>query len=448
MNEARGPDSQIDVLVVTTVHWAPTTRLALAMAEAGLRVGAVAPAEHALHRMDAIAATRVCVPHSGFAAVVDRAIRDLRPATVVPGDDRAVRGLHALYTHTLRLGGTDRRLIAKTIRRSLGNPSSFPVVALKSRFAAFCIEEGLPDPETVVVQSRSQFHALLEMRGLPQVLKLDGLWGGQGVRIIRSQAEGARAFADLSAWRKWRSVARRMLEEVSTAPLLDTIGRHGPAVTMQRYVDGTPANRAVFCRDGAVMAGTTVMALALSGPTAPTTVVRVIHDAEIEAVTRRIVRKLGLSGFIGLDFVIEAETGKPWLLEINPRPTQICHLALGAGSDMIGALAASLTSGPSRVAAAATDQDVIALYPQEMWRDPTSAYLHRAYHDVPWQWPQFIEAYARPVRADPESWVQTLARRMRFRALRRRIPVLDLDHAATIDAAALTSAPQSRMVGP
>ncbi len=90
-------EARADVLVATSVHWASTTRLALALAEAGLRVAAVAPSGHALHGMDAIIDSRRCIPHSGFVAAVGKAITELCPAFVIPGDDRAVRGLHTLY---------------------------------------------------------------------------------------------------------------------------------------------------------------------------------------------------------------------------------------------------------------------------------------------------------------------------------------------------------------
>ena len=105
-----------DVLVATTVHWAPTTRLALTLAEAGLRVAAVAPAEHALHRMHSLSHVRTCEPHSGFVSAVAEAMTALRPAIVVPGDDRAVHGLHVLYNRR-KHGSTAERNVAKTIQR-------------------------------------------------------------------------------------------------------------------------------------------------------------------------------------------------------------------------------------------------------------------------------------------------------------------------------------------
>jgi predicted ATP-grasp superfamily ATP-dependent carboligase len=45
------------------------------------------------------------------------------------------------------------------------------------------------------------------------------------------------------------------------------------------------------------------------------------------AAARTIVKKLQLSGFHGYDFVLEDGTGRAYLIEINPRATQINHFA-------------------------------------------------------------------------------------------------------------------------
>jgi glutathione synthase/RimK-type ligase-like ATP-grasp enzyme len=422
--------SPTDVLVATTVHWASTTRLALALAEAGLRVAAVAPAEHALHRMDALTLARTCVPHSGFVSAVAEAITALRPAMVVPGDDRAVRGLHALYERVER-GGTAGRNVAETIRRSLGEPSSFAIVDLKSRFATFCKREGFPLPETVAVRNRSEFLQQLDADGLPQVLKLDIGSGGRCVRIVRSASEASAAYDELAAMQGWCSAIRRSLEELSTAPLVDKLRGRAPTISSQRYIAGWLANRAMYCRNGRVLAGITVVTMQVLKETGPTTVARVLDHPEVEDLAARIVRKLKLSGFIGIDVVLEEVTSRPWLLELNPRPTQTCHLALGDDLDMVGAIARELRGATRRAVPRAANPygRIIAFYPGELWRDPSSEYLRAPYHDVPLHEPKFIAAYARPVPDEPLSWVQSLVRRQPLRAVRRKLATVEVTDA-------------------
>jgi len=347
-------------------------------------------------------------------------MRALRPALVVPGDDRAVRGLHALHGRAGK-GGAAGRGIAETIRRSLGEPSSFAIVDRKSRFAAFCKAEGLPLPRTQAVRSREAFLRQLEAAGLPQVLKLDIGSGGHSVRIVRSAGEASAGFAELAAMRGWRSVLRRGLEELSGAPLVDKLRGRAPAILSQSYVAGRLANRAVYCRDGAVLAGITVVTMHVLEETGPTTVARVVDHPEVAELAARIVGRLKLSGFVGIDVVLEAGSGRPWLLELNPRPTQTCHLALSDDTDMVGALTLALKGAERRAGpGTATPHDrIIALYPGELWRDPSSAYLTAPYHDIPVDEPDFVAAYARPVPDEPLSWVQSLARRRSRRPVPR-----------------------------
>lgn len=38
-------------------------------------------------------------------------------------------------------------------------------------------------------------------------------------------------------------------------------------------------------------------------------------------------------------------------------------------------------------------EQLVALFPQEWRRDPSSENLHKIYHDVPWDDPELIRAY-------------------------------------------------------
>jgi hypothetical protein len=108
--------------------------------------------------------------------------------------------------------------------------------------------------------------------------------------------------------------------------------------------------------------------------------------------------------------MIDKETGQPLLIELNARPTQICHIGLGADSDMIGSLAIALGANPPMRPLPNVDTPMIALFPQECWRDPDSPYLRHAYHDVPWSTPEFIAAYRLPPAPQPEHWLKGMAR--------------------------------------
>jgi hypothetical protein len=125
------------------------------------------------------------------------------------------------------------------------------------------------------------------------------------------------------------------------------------------------------------------------------TVVRLIDHPEIESASEKVVRRLGLSGVCGLDFMLEANSGHAYLIEINPRATQVGHLSLGMGRDLPAALYAAVSGSPIRVAPSVTDNETIALFPHEWARDPQSEFLHTGYHDVPWETPELVHACMR-----------------------------------------------------
>ena len=123
--------------------------------------------------------------------------------------------------------------------------------------------------------------------------------------------------------------------------------------------------------------------------------------------------RLKLSGFYGFDFMIEKETGSPYLIEMNPRATQTSHLPLGAGRDLPAALWTMVSGKPAEETESIIRNDVIALFPHEWQRNPASFFLSTAYHDVPWEEPELVrEAIESPPQGGAwslEALTQALA---------------------------------------
>jgi hypothetical protein len=137
-------------------------------------------------------------------------------------------------------------------------------------------------------------------------------------------------------------------------------------------------------------------------------VVHIIDSPDMTEAAAFLVQRLGLSGFVGFDFMIGAGSGQAYLLEMNGRPTPISHIALDGPTDMISALAQpfAVTRKVPNV-----DSPIVALFPQEVWRDPKSGFLRSAYHDVPQHAAEFVTFYADPVTPEPESRPQQVASR-------------------------------------
>lgn len=400
------------VAIIATVHWASTARLCLALAEGGLRVLALVPPHHALRRLDSVEAIALGRRRAQAMRDISDVLANRPVDLVVPADERAIgllQATHARAAHGSRIAGL--------IERSLGDASSFTLGGRKSRFVALAREEGVAVPATSLVPDLAVLRAVVAGRRFPLVLKQDDTFGGMGVRIVHDMTEAERAFRELSANQGLRGAIKEALRRLDAGCL----SRRERPITLQQFIVGRPANRAVACDRGQVLAGLSVEVLQASSDTGPATVVRVIDRDDMAEAARSIVARLQLSGLVGFDFMIEAATGRAWLLEMNVRPTQICHLAVDRDSDMIGALAARLGGSPSRRRSAVPER-TIALYPQEIWRDPRSTHFASAFHDVPWHLPQFIEAYRHPVPFETEDWVQRLQRH--WRALRQPDPLL------------------------
>ena len=119
----------------------------------------------------------------------------------------------------------------------------------------------------------------------------------------------------------------------------------------------------------------------------------------MEAAAEKMVRRLKLSGIHGFDFMLESQTNHAYLIEINPRATQIGHLTLGPGHDLPAALLSYVTGSEILPSPRLTENSTVALFPREWLRDPNSKYLVSAYHDVPWEEPDFILACVRQARS-------------------------------------------------
>jgi hypothetical protein len=391
------------------------------MAERGFDVRVIAPDDHAVHRMEALAATPIGGSRAEALAAISSCVDRYSPDLLVPGDELAISYLRRLYARAIRGHGSDPRAMAELIETSLGAPSSFVFGYQKSRFVSLARAEGLLVPATLVVRDAVELRKLVEKSTFPLVLKRDDSYGGQAVRIVDGVEEAVRAFAELQSAAGRFAGLKQVVKKLDLADL-DRLWRRPPAITLQSYVDGRPANRAVACARGEVLAGLSVEALQTVNATGPATVVRVIESPAMTAAVIRLVRRLGLSGFVGFDFVLEASSGRPFLIEMNARPTQICHLSLDSGSDMIGALSSGIRGVARRRRKPIMGARTIALFPQESWRDPASEYLDSAYHDVPWQWPEFVLTYRQPVPPDPPNWLQTA--RQHVRRLSRRPSVV------------------------
>src|SRR6266404_610348 len=375
------------ILLATTCRWFSTARLALALKEAGFELDAVCPPRHPLALTNSI--NRIYRFRSLNATEsIARAAREANPDWLIPCDDLATLHLHKLHPE-----------IPILIERSLGPVSSFSTTVSRHALLALARDAGIDVAETEPVASLAD----LDRSTFPAVLKADGTSGGLGVKIVQTLDEARSAFRKLHAPPLVLRAVKRAIFDYDTTLLLPCLRRQRPTITIQRCITGHDATSAVVCRDGRILAMISVEVLRSREEKGPASVIRVIDQPEMKAAAEKIIGRLKLSGFYGFDYMIDDATGKPYLIEMNPRSTQTCHLALGPDHDLPATLLASFTGNAIKPRPLLTNKDLLALFPNEWLNDAASSFLQTAYHDVPWQAPELVRASinSRPVT---DSW--------------------------------------------
>jgi hypothetical protein len=410
------------VLVAATSQWFPTARLAMALAKAGCAVEAVCPAQHPLSKVKAV---RRMHPFSGLTPVssLGSAIVKANPTLIIPGDDLATHYLHRLYQNEEARGQQGLK-ICEVIERSLGVRENFPILYQRATFMRLAQEEGIRTPKTAIIQNLGDLRNWTAESGFPTVLKADGTSGGEGVRMVCTPDEAIQAYQKLkSPPLLARAVKRAMLDGDKTL-VWPSLLRRRSEVSAQSFIAGHEATSLVACWEGVVLAALHFEVVNKRDVAGPATVMRLVENADMVTATDRMVRRLKLSGIHGFDFMLEGQTGKAYLIEINPRATQIGHLTLGPGRDLPAALKAVLTSDAIRYAPKPTESDVVVLFPQEWMRDPESAFIRSEYHDVPWEEPELVQACIEYARKYHGSASRRNERQFLSQALPKNIPAL------------------------
>lgn len=384
------------VLLTTTCWWHSVPRLALSLARAGCSVAALYPPRG--HPLETLTAVEKRFPYSAknSIAALRHAITTARPDIIVPCDDRAVmhlQQLHALESAGWPSNGPSQESLVLLIERSIGDSKAFAITRGRYPLISLAREMGLAAPWTAELNSDDDVDEWLSDHGFPTVFKVDGSWGGNGVCIVGSDTEAHQVYHRLSRHcPMWRALKRRV---VNRDPywISESRRRLAGAVSAQTYIDGYPANCAVFCWQGRVLGGISVEVLRTRTARAPATLVRVVERPEMLKAAELLAQRLKLSGFIGLDFMIDRATNTAHLIEMNARPTPLCHLRLGVGRDLVGAMTATLSGRPLS-AVLDTTSDVIAYFPFAAQGDP-SEIPTGTYHDIPVGAPDLVKELLR-----------------------------------------------------
>ena len=113
--------------------------------------------------------------------------------------------------------------------------------------------------------------------------------------------------------------------------------------------------------------------------------------------TAALFSLVGMHGLIGTQYIVDARTRVPYLIEVNRRMLPATHAGALVGIDLAAALFAKV-SGTEWTGLANLPEGPglrLALFPQEWYRDDESAWLRGLPSDAPWHDPALLAAMVR-----------------------------------------------------
>jgi len=388
------PENSPVVLIHATLWWPFSARLAIRFRDLGCRVYSFCPTVHPLRSVRGIDRCYSIRSLSVQQSLIE-AIEASHPDYIVPADDRAIWLLHALAASHPQY----RELAV----RSLGAAKSFEIV--RSRAGLLTLAESLHirTPRTVPLRGPEEaaFHA--RSWSYPAVVKRDGTFGGRGVAVVNTPGEVLDAYDRLRQNVSIFARVKRRLVDDDVLAFSSSSALPAQETSLQQFVAGTPANAMYSCFQGELLASLQVRTLCAQHATGAALIVQRINDPRIEEAGRKLANALSLSGFFGLDFILENGSGQPYLLEMNPRATQLGHLPLEIRDTAGGNLAETLwLAWTGRRAPQLTPLPApteipqrIAFYPQALALGESNALLASAWLDRPENEPDLLRELSR-----------------------------------------------------
>jgi hypothetical protein len=373
------------VLLASSIRWPVAAKLALAFLRQGCEVQAICPQDHPFSFVGGISKSYRYRGTDSLRSLGD-AITSSNPDLVVPCDDGVVWQLHALHRA--------RPELRVLIERSLGPPSSYETVAGRAELMEVAKELQVRIPRTARVSNAADLRMWFSADGAG-VLKLDWTCGGKGVEVVHSLAEAEKALNTMRRPATFMTAFGRWLLIHDALAFWKWKHHRRRTLTMQQLVVGRPANTMMACRDGKVLALVTVEVLFAQGPTGTALAVRLVENDEIRTGAERIAERLQLSGLHGLDYILEDGTGDAYLIELNPRCTQLGHLQAGVDGDLAGIFCRAFTDTAPQTRQTPIDGRVIAFFPEALMSNPSCPYLRDAYVDAPWEEPRLVRELMR-----------------------------------------------------
>ncbi|MBE3558696.1 MAG: ATP-grasp domain-containing protein [Ktedonobacteraceae bacterium] len=216
---------------------------------------------------------------------------------------------------TIDLLRRHRAQLASRVHIALAEEPALGIAINKERTLAIAERLGIAIPRGVTVRAAGEVEAALREIGLPAVVKPIESW-------VRGEERSIRFAPQLVTT---PDEARRAIEEQTGL---------GSAILFQQFLSGRREGLHLFYARGAMYACFAQWTCRSDPPLGGTSVLRqsipIPYDTGEQA--ERLVREIDLQGYCEVEFRRDG-SGRPYLMEINPRLSDSIELAVRAGVD-------------------------------------------------------------------------------------------------------------------
>ncbi len=378
------------LIIALNEKWTGISRLPYGLDRAGFEVHALCPKNSFLSKTkflkSSILYPTLTYSRSKFVyAWMVISIYYFNPDLIVPGDEDTILALQRLTKFFEKLPFFKK--ISNLINFSLPSKSSDSILLSKSNFQGKCQEWGLRTPKNFVLNKGEDVFEMAAQIGFPIVLKHDSGYGGSGVFILNNSEELKKHVLlkkDLSFFDKMREFIKNFF--------FVSIFNGENRISLQQYIEGD-VGQSPFCAYKGIVFGFNPMIRlhTYPGKTGPAAVSRGYENVDIEFFVKKIVKELDYTGFGSVEYIIEKNTGKLFIIELNPRPTPTVHISSEVvPNDLCEMFYNGINSLP--VECNKFKPYTLAMFPGEKKRDPMSIFLKESYHDIPLNDPDLLKA--------------------------------------------------------
>jgi predicted ATP-grasp superfamily ATP-dependent carboligase len=314
-------------------------------------------------------------------------IEQLQPHLVIPADE----GTIVLLFQTLKMCKLWHRYagVRAVLERSLFREEFLHQTIVKDAFINFAAGLGIRVPRNYVIHTREEALELAASLQFPVVLKRAVGSSGRQVTIHENFNTLASELMHIFRLRGLREMKYRVTSFLSNS--FNAINNYW---SLQQFVQGETAMFVFVAGQGKILGHLPLYKKqTYPGKTGPSSVIQSFNCPEMLEFATKIVEKIEFNGFGSLDFIVDAQSQQPYVIEFNPRPVPACHLGQHFNVDLCQLLADCI-QGKTPAHSDVLPSQTIALFPSEYFRDPQSPYLKTAFHDIPWEDEDLMAALA------------------------------------------------------